>query len=453
MISRHLLIVAAATFRKVVAASSLALAAFASASSAHASKFEVIYSFEGGTDGAQPVGTLRVDKLGNIVGATRAGGKNLRREPGHPPGKHCGKSCGTIYGLSFAENKTPTAVETVIYAFCSKKDCTDGVVPLDNVISDKKGNLFGTTSGGGQSGCFDDTGCGVVFKISPDGREHVLYTFTGGNDGGHPSSGVIADKQGNLYGTTVDGGIMTCSDFFDEGCGVLYKLARDGTQTILHSFCSEPSCTDGWYPSGGLLEDKAGNLYGTTSLGGDQTCNPGNGCGVVFKLSPSGTYTVLHTFRSDGDGINPQTALIMDKAGNLYGTTAFGGGSNCTRGQDSCGTVFKVAPDGTETVLYAFKGGRDGALPFASPLLDRNGNLYGTTANDGNAQRRGCDGLGCGTVYKVTQDGTETVLHRFGVGNQGGNPFAGLIFHKGYLFGSAINGGEHHHGTIFRIKP
>ncbi|HTV34519.1 MAG TPA: choice-of-anchor tandem repeat GloVer-containing protein, partial [Methylocella sp.] len=225
---------------------------------------------------------------------------------------------------------------------------------------------------------------GTVFKLAPDGTETVLHAFKGSpSDGSNPSAGLIFDSSGNLYGTTHIGGVAEL--------GTVFKLAPDGTETVLHSF-EGPG--DGIYPVAGLIFDSSSNLYGTTVNGGATLA-----AGAVFKLAPDGTETVLHSFRGHGDGANPFAGLIADSQGNLYGTTPSGGSSNCGAG---CGTVFKLAPDGTSyKVLYTFAGGSDGFYPYAGLIADSQGNLYGTTtgggANDSN-----------GTVFKLTGTGFDT---------------------------------------------
>jgi uncharacterized repeat protein (TIGR03803 family) len=218
-----------------------------------------------------------------------------------------------------------------------------------------------------------------VFEIAPDGTETVLHTFTG-KDGDTPFAGLIADKAGNLYGTTAYGGAGSCS------CGTVFRVAPDGTETVLHSFVG----SDGDDPMGGLLLDASGNLYGTTYYGGKSGCV--TGCGVIFKLAPDGTETVLYNFCAQmdcSDGFYPNSSLVADRDGNLYGTT-------CECGDLPFGNVFKLAPDGTETVLGSF-GGNDGSLPIGG-LLKIKGRLYGTAlfGSDG-----GCDESGCGTVFSV----------------------------------------------------
>ncbi|HEY3778881.1 MAG TPA: choice-of-anchor tandem repeat GloVer-containing protein [Rhizomicrobium sp.] len=271
----------------------------------------------------------------------------------------------------------------------------------------------------------------------------ILYAFTGGSDGANPYAGVIEDKAGNLYGTTYQGGIECYSE---QSCGTVFKLAPDGAETVLHAFTGGKS--DGALPDAGLIADSAGNLYGTTMFGGAYRD------GTVFKLAPDGKVTVLHAFTDEnGDGGEPEASLIQDKAGDLYGTTSSGG----ARG---FGTVYKLAPDGAETVLYDFRYGRDGAIPLAGLIKDRAGNLYGTTAQGGDNRCRGYSGSGCGTVFKFASDGTETTLYAFhGRTHNGASPIAGLVADQaGNLYGTTVIGGrgcepEPVCGTVFKLSP
>jgi uncharacterized repeat protein (TIGR03803 family) len=247
------------------------------------------------------------------------------------------------------------------------------------------------------------------------------------------------DTAGNLYGTTQNGGSGGGCSF---GCGTVFKLAPAGNETVLHSFTGSPG--DGGRPVAGLIMDTAGNLYGTTAEGGSGTCTvingvPVSGCGTVFKLDPAGNETVLHSFTGGSDGIQALAALIMDQAGNLYGTTELGGSFGF-------GTVFKLDPSGNETVLHTFTGGNDGATPFfAGLIMDTAGNLYGTTFNGGAS--------GYGTVFELDTAGNETVLHSFtGSPGDGASPPAALIMDKaGNLYGTTLIGGASGFGTVFKL--
>ena len=277
----------------------------------------------------------------------------------------------------------------------------------------------------------------MVFKVDPSGNETVLHSFTGGDDGKSPYAGVIRDSAGNLYGTTGSGGAGCPS----PGCGVVYKLDTARNLTVLYAFTGG---ADGGFPTGSLTGDSAGNLYGTTN-GGGNTCN----CGVVFKLDRSGNETVLYTFTgTDGDG--PQAGVIRDSAGNLYGTTDFGG-------TDGYGVVYKVDASGRETVLYDFTDGADGANPYAGVIRDSAGNLYGTTLYGGNVAA--CPATfftpaGCGVVFKLDTAGNETALYSFTGGADGSVPVAGVIRNPaGILFGTTEQGGTKEVGVVFVLKP
>ena len=314
----------------------------------------------------------------------------------------------------------------------------DGFFIQSTLIMDNVGNLYGTTGGGGaSSNC--PSGCGTVFKLDTAGNETVLYSFTGpSGDGAFPVGGLIMDTAGNLYGTTATGGgSSVCSG----GCGTLFKLDTAGNETVLHSFTggdgNEPDFVT-------LIMDKKGNLYGTTFFGGAGTCSVSgfSGCGTVFKLDTSGNETVLHSFtNSGGDGVGPDSGLIMDKAGKLYGTTFSGGtSSNCSGG---CGTVFKLDTSGHEVVLHSFAGG-DGAVASAALIIDKSRSLYGTTIYGGSSTNCVNGALsGCGVVFKLDTAGNETVLHSFiGPPTDGYGPYARLIMDTaGNLYGTTASGG------------
>ena len=235
------------------------------------------------------------------------------------------------------------------------------------MIQDAAGNLYGTASGGGAtSTCEPPYGCGVVFKLSPSGAYTILHSFTGA-DGAYPEAGLVRDAAANLYGTTARGGAYNSTCDPPYGCGVVFKLTLTGTETVLHSFAGADG---GPFPSG-LIQDAEGNLYGTTLEGGE----PGNcfsgSCGVVFKVSPSGTETVLYSFTEGAGGANPYAGLTRDAAGNLYGTTYDGGAKSGACEQPTCGVVFRLSPTGTETVLHTFTGGTDGGTPYAGLIQTR----------------------------------------------------------------------------------
>jgi uncharacterized repeat protein (TIGR03803 family) len=359
---------------------------------------------------------------------------------------------GVLLGAAWAQT------ESVLYSFCTQANCTDGSLPSAGLVFDQDGNLYGTTlDGGASNNCHD--GCGVVFKLTPKGKYETLYTFcmeTKCTDGAEPSAGLVFDQKGNLYGTTFYGG--------DGGYGVVFKLTSEGKETVLYNFCVQNNCTDGAEPSGGLVFDQKGNLYGTTLEGGaSKDCPYGGGCGVVFKLTPKGKETVLHYFCTQtncADGFGPSGGLIYDQRGNLYGTTAEGGAGKDCFSELGCGTVFKLAPEGKETVLHSFCAVYfciDGEFPNAGLVFDPKGNLYGTASGGG--------ALSGGLVFKLTPKGKETVLYGFCWQDNcadGASPYAGLIFdQKGNLYGTTRYGGDGAYGcgygcgggVVFKFTP
>jgi len=381
--------------------------------------FVVLHSFLGQPkDGSAPLGGLVFDSAGNLYGTTLQGGKYSSC---HDSG---GYGCGIVFKLD------TNGVETVLHSF----NGTDGAGSSATLIMDANGDLYGTAAVGGGSGCNtgESVGCGVVFKLSGN-KETVLYRFTGGADGAFPWAGLVMDASGSFYGTTNAGG--------EYGGGVVFKLVGK-KETVLHSFCSENNCKDGDYLTSGLIVDATGNLYGTATYGGDFNCDYPYGCGVVFRLT--GTIeTVLHSFKGP-DGAYPVATLSMDASGDLFGTTSNGGKG--LRG----GTVFKIGEDGKERVLHTFRSAHGGSDPQAGVIRDAQGNLYGTTLYGGSGN--GC----CGTVFEITAEGKEKVLHSFCTSDcsDGANPMAGLIMDaKGNIYGTASNGGVNRNGTIFMITP
>jgi len=335
--------------------------------------------------------------------------------------------------------------EKVLFAFGG----SDGALPAGALIAGKHGSMYGATESGGSSTRCSE-GCGTIFEIAGDGREKVLYYFQGKSDGEGPSGSLFLDGSGNLYGTAAGGAGTNCSGI---GCGVVFKLAPDKTESVLYTF---QGGSDGLRPNGSLVADTSGDLYGLTIVGGNfngSECEQA-GCGTIFEVQPNGTKIPLYTFEGGGDGAYPSGGLVADGSGNFYGTTENGGGAAC--GGDGCGTVFKLTPNGTEsveTVLYSFQGGTDGEVPMDGLIMDSAGNLYGTTARGGS--------IGAGTVFKVTPQGTETVLYSFKEGKDGGHPEAGLVMDgKGNLYGTTYYGGSHGCkktgdgcGTVFKLTP
>ena len=380
---------------------------------------KVLHAFQGGNDGLAPYGALISDASGNLYGTTSEGG-----------GTGCafGKGCGTIFRLA------PDRSETVLYAF---QGGNDGAFPDGSLVVDNVGNYYGETSNGGSSNA------GTVFRLSPGGTETPLYAFTGGSDGSQPANSLVIDSEGNLYGTAgggYNGG--DCAPYL--GCGVVFAVAPSGDENVLYTF---QGISDGLGPDN-VIRDNSGNLYGVTVAGGI-VCNQyaTGGCGTVYELAPDGTKTILYEFQGGSDGISPSGSLLMDKSGDLFGTTVEGG-TGCA---NSCGTIFRLAPDGTETVLYAFKGGDDGVAPEAGLVMDKSGNLYGTTSLGGGQCYKNTNG--CGTTFKLAPNGKETVLLRFGSHGAGANPDSSLLFGKhGELNGTTSSGGAHKDGVVFEVK-
>jgi uncharacterized repeat protein (TIGR03803 family) len=376
---------------------------------AHAQTFKALYDFKNGADGGIPISTVVRDQTGNLYGTAYQGGDIDNCNP--PQG------CGTVFKVS------PAGKETVLYAF---QATSDGSNPAGGVIRDSVGSLYGATVLGGTSNM------GTVFKVDKAGKESVLYNFTGGTDGGSPV-GVIMDANGNLYGITEIGGDLSCELNGMYGCGAVFKLTPAGKLAVLHRFHGN----DGADPSAPLVRDESGNLYGTTIAGG-------GGAGVVFKVSEAGQFTVLHAFQG-GDGADPGSGLVRDKSGNLYGTTYAGGifGS---------GTVFEVSNTRKERVLYNFTFGADGGRPLGGLVRDPAGNFYGTTSLGGDLSCN--NGSGCGTVFKLTATGKETALYNFEDKSDGGFPEQTLLLDSsGNLYGTTPGNFQFTWGSVFKLTP
>jgi uncharacterized repeat protein (TIGR03803 family) len=290
------------------------------------------------------------------------------------------------------------------------------------LLQDAAGNLYGTTSPYlPEHGKFN---YGELYKVSKSGKLTTLHSFNG-SDGNGPYAPMFMDTKGNLYGDTGDGGAY--------GEGVVYKLSKHAKLTVLHSFTE----SEGSVPQSGIFMDAMGNIYGTTDFGGSYDF------GVVWKLSKSGTFTVLYNFTGGADGSFPLAGVTMDAKGNLYGTASAGGSSACEFG---CGTVWKLSKSGTLTVLHSFAGGtKDGCDPASTPTMDKQGNLYGTTDTDPET----CSSLDAGIVWKVSQNGKETVLHKFAAGSY--PDCCVSLDAKGNLYGLTLAGGAHGGGTVFEI--
>jgi uncharacterized repeat protein (TIGR03803 family) len=297
----------------------------------------VLFSFDG-AHGDIPISSLILDQAGNLYGTAKGG----------PNGD------GVIFRV------TPSGEETVLFDF-PEKTGIDPVFPIGGLLMDKRGNLYGATNLGGNGNCID--GCGSIYRLNTAGKAHMIHQFSGGADGLNPLGNLIADANGNLYGVAQVGGDLNCSSpgFDDLGCGTVFKLDRNEKFTLLHTFHGR---SDGEIPQAGLLLNPVdGSLYGAASSGNK------SGKGVIFRIS-KGKYTVVHQFTGT-DGSTPNGEMILDEAGNIYGTTQ-GGGSH------GLGTAFVLSPAGQLKVLHNFTGGRDGLGPLTGLARDPADNLFGT---------------------------------------------------------------------------
>ncbi|HEV2176684.1 MAG TPA: choice-of-anchor tandem repeat GloVer-containing protein [Terriglobia bacterium] len=317
-------------------------------------------------------------------------------------------------------------------------DGANGINPTGNPIQATDGNFYGPAGGGLNGG-------GIIYKLAPNGTLTTLHDFCSQNncaDGNGPNR-LIQATDGNLYGTTTSGG-ANVSCFFGAGCGTVFKITPGGALTTLYSFCAQANCTDGEGPRGPLQEGTDGNFYGVTAYGGKLTCNGGDGCGTIFKITPAGVLTTLYGFCSESacaDGNTPFYGLIQGSDGNFYGTVSSGGNGNCPFG---CGTVFKITSGGTFTIAHSFDS-TDGDDPD-SIVQGSDGNFYGTTVIGGTSTS--CI-LGCGTVFELTPTGVLTILHSLDYGAGEGDEPSGLVQGTdGPFYGETTIG-----GTITRDCP
>ena len=341
-------------------------------------KTSTLHSFTGSPDGAFPVAGLLQADDNSLYGTTLYGGANLNScdltDTSTPFG------CGTIFKIG------PSGTLTTLYSF-SSFSALEGVGPEAALIQATDHKLYGNTVVGGGTACqgflgsTTATGCGSIFNLDTSGSLSALHPFTG-PEGAYPASALIQATDSNFYGVTGGGGSQACNSYATPGCGVVFKMTSDGVVTPLHAFAVQ----DGAFPNGALVQAADGDLYGTTVFGGSLSCTGGaqwQGCGVIFKIDLAGNLTVLHSF-SGPDGAYPNAALLQASDGNFYGTTQGGGDSACTgRYGPGCGTVFKMDPAGNITVLYSFAGGTDGFWPEASLIQATDGNLYGTAVYGG----------------------------------------------------------------------
>ena len=393
------------------------------AAPAWAQTFTVIHNFAGGQDGSQPVSGLAIDKAGNFYGTASAGGAGF----------------GTVFKLV---RKNSAWVLNPLYSFAGGND---GAGPVATPVLGPNGTLYGSTAAGGGGGCskiYEYSGCGTIFNLKPGvsacktalcpWSETVIYHFAGGGDGAYPIGELHFDQSGNIFGTTAD-----YLQFVSAG--TVFELTPSGggwTKSLVHRFSTSGS--DGQYPASGVISDQASNLYGTTYNGG------AHGNGTVYQLTPSGSgwsESILYSF-SGSDGTDVAAGLVFDGAGNLYGGTTAGG----TGG----GTIFGLTPSGgghwTLTVLNSFTGSGG---PASTLIMDSAGNLYGTTTADG-AYGAGnvfkLSRAGEGWVY--------TDVYDFTGGSDGASPIGSLVLDaNGNLYGTAEAGGANGEGVIFELTP
>jgi uncharacterized repeat protein (TIGR03803 family) len=415
-----------------------------------ASKEKVLYSFTGGVDGGVPMSDLIFDSAGNLYGTTSQGG-NLAA---------CnGSGCGTVFELKHTADGWK---EEVLYSFGGYQ--SDGIFPQAGVIFDRAGNLYGTTWAGAGDSSFE----GTVFRLSPNAhggwQESVLYGFTGGSDGGGPQADLVFDSQGNLYGTASQGG-SGGNSCFESGCGTVFELTPqpDGswTETTIHIFTDTGG--DGAQPSSGVVPDSAGDLYGVTEYGGAGSCQNSDingsvirGCGTLYKLTlnsgRSVAENVVYSFvPGGGSGIYPSGEPVFDRANRLLAPTQAGG--------DGFGTVFELEETKRgwrQSEAHIFDGNPDGARPVGRLTMDVNGNMFGATSSGAAVRHE------YGTVFEIERSKNvrkEKILHSFAGPPDGASPSAGLVSDsQGHLYGTTTyggNGGCVHLGcgTVYEVAP
>lgn len=386
-----------------------------------AQTYTILHTFTGGSDGGEPYAGLTIDRAGNLYGTA----------------SHGGQGYGTVFELSFRGGGWGLHP---IYKFAGGND---GEGPLSRVIFGPNGTLYGTTYAGGNTSCGDGQCCGTVFNLRPRPTacpatfcawlETVLYRFNGG-DGADPLLGdLVFDSGGNVYGTTSAGGGAACNGL---GCGTVFELspvAGGWQEAVLYTF----SGSDGMTPYAGVVLDRAGNLYGTTKLGGPAAN------GTVFQLTRHGstwTETILYGFAGQNDGYSPVGGLIFDASGNLYGTTISGGANGG-------GIAFTINASDGENTIFNFAGGPSGGV-YGNLTMDAAGNLYGLTYDDG--------AYGNGAVFKLSPSPNGWIysdLHDF-TGTDGRCPYGNVVIDaNGNLYGTTEAGGQYDDGVVWQITP
>lgn len=372
-----------------------------------------------------------------------------------------GGQSGVVTPAPSAPTPTPTSTPTPVqasvdYLYVFGSTPGDGTQPNGYLLLASDGNFYGTTRAGGTHSCFGTNHypCGTVFKVTPAGVESVLYEFGATPDDAYtPESPLVQGSDGALYGTTSSGGAY--------GAGTVFRITLGGSYSILYSFGATP--TDGVVPIGGLVQGNDGSLYGLTASGGANHCvnipQAGGNCGTMYKVTPAGVETVLYSFGgSESDAVEPFGTPVLADDGNLYGVSQNGGANACSNSgrTHNCGTVFRVTTSGTETVLYSFGASpEDGIAPSGVLFQGRDGALYGTTLSGGGYR---CGGsFGCGTIFRITTSGDRSILYSFSKENNadGEGPKGLMQAADGNLYGTASRGGTGStaDGTAFRLTP
>jgi uncharacterized repeat protein (TIGR03803 family) len=347
-----------------------------------AGKLTTLYNFctlPGCSDGWTPYGGLTLATDGNFYGTTTYGG--ICGVPYDAP------PCGTVFRI------TPTGHLTTLYSFCSLTNCADGAGPIGKLLQAPDGNFYGTTSAGGIRDDDFPYGGGTIFRMTPAGQLTTIFTFDAGSF--TPYGGLVLGNDGNFYGTTTLGGDQGYACMYVPGCGTIYRLTPAGDFSVIYNFCAT-DCLDGADPNGDLLLGADGKFYGVAEIGGqgDQ--------GTFFSITPDGQFTTLYKFCHQlncTDGSNPSGTLIQGTDGNFYGGTSEGGNTaDCQ--MTGCGVVFKITPGGAETVLHTFADA-DGSDPSAGLTQATTGDFFGTTF-EGGVLNQSCWSLGCGTIFKMS---------------------------------------------------
>jgi uncharacterized repeat protein (TIGR03803 family) len=389
-------------------------------------RFKTLFNF-GGANGAIPELSLVQGLDGNLYGTTFGGGT---MDTNYCPPFYGG--CGTVFKM------TPGGTLTPIYDFCVDATCSDGTNPnqFGSLALDTDGNLFGMTES-------------TVFKITPGGTLSTLHTFCSQYpncfDGFiYYPTGVVRGADGNFYGVTLGGGNNACYGY-PQNCGTIFTITPDGTLTTIYNFCAQPSCADGAQPSAGLVSGMDGSLYGTTTVGGT------NGYGTIFKITPAGKLTTLHSFDDTQLVCSPNACAPMVQAtnGKLYGATTTGGTNVGPNPNGNAGTFFEITPDGRFQTLYNFcaqSNCADGEYPLGF-VQGTDGDFYGAAFSGGS---KACP-VGCGTIFKMTPQGALTILHSFN-GSDGQNPTGLFQATNGVFYGEASSGYVNGPGNIFSLS-